>query len=122
MGLAGFCFVGGGKATSVRGGAPLFGGETEEITVLGVFWTGVIGGTGAGGGGSVFTTAVAGEAPPPANNSHTVAKLTPKQLLRPVFFPGLKYLLGAGSRVQLGAGSRVQKRCCRAPVPPCCCR
>lgn len=48
VGLAGFSFLGGDKGTEVldRGGAPLFGGEA--ITALGVFWTGLIGGTGSG--------------------------------------------------------------------------
>lgn len=42
--------VAGEEATSFldRGGVPLFGGETEEITVLGIFWTGLSGGTGLG--------------------------------------------------------------------------
>lgn len=80
-----FCCVGADEATSVLdgGGAPLFGGETQEFTVPGAFWTGLGGGTGSSGNGSVFPTVAAGKALPPGKNRHTAENLTLKQQLRP---------------------------------------
>lgn len=80
-----FGFVGADEATSVldKGGAPLFGGESDEFTVLVVFWTGLCGGTSSGGNGSVFVTVVADVAPLPGKSRHMAENLTLKQQLGP---------------------------------------
>lgn len=44
--------------------AASFGEVEVETVILGVFWTGLSGGTGSGGAGTVFMMGTAGEAPP----------------------------------------------------------